>query len=292
MSESDIGNYYNTNNSNSKMKVDGKSLLLALGVGIILMLIIFLIYKFTERYLNNDDKNENQNKYCLICKRPIEYCICGNAENIFKKKSIEEDICDKSMVDDEYCPPIEKKTTSPPLKVDDELCCEEREKLEEKPEPEAKDCEVFNISNNIFTYEDAPAVCAAYGSKLATYDDLKRAYDKGANWCNYGWTDGQLALYPTQEEAWKKLQKGPKKNRNNCGRPGINGGYFENPDLKFGVNCYGPKPKPKDSDQGSLGCPYTYVSREHAEFNDKVKKYTTEIEDHRVLPFNNSEWSQ
>ena len=25
------------------------------------------------------------------------------------------------------------------------------------------------------------------------------AYKKGAEWCNYGWTQGQLATYPTQK---------------------------------------------------------------------------------------------
>jgi hypothetical protein len=30
--------------------------------------------------------------------------------------------------------------------------------------------------------------------------------------------------------------------KNNCGRPGINGGYIYNPNLRMGVNCYGVKP--------------------------------------------------
>jgi hypothetical protein len=29
-----------------------------------------------------------------------------------------------------------------------------------------------------------------------------------------------------------------------CGRPGVNGGYIEDPSLQFGVNCYGIKPTP------------------------------------------------
>jgi hypothetical protein len=32
--------------------------------------------------------------------------------------------------------------------------------------------EVFHIGGNDYTYEDAPAVCAAYDSELATYDQL------------------------------------------------------------------------------------------------------------------------
>ena len=50
-------------------------------------------------------------------------------------------------------------------------------------------------------------------------------------------------LYPTQYSEWKKRQegKGTADQKNECGRPGINGGYFDNPHLKFGVNCYGVK---------------------------------------------------
>ena len=33
---------------------------------------------------------------------------------------------------------------------------------------------------------------------------------------------------------YKKVLKG---HRDDCGKPGINGGYFKDKDLKFGVNC-------------------------------------------------------
>ncbi len=107
--------------------------------------------------------------------------------------------------------------------------------------------EVFNISNNLYTYDDAQAVCAAYGARLATYDEIEDAYDNGADWCNYGWSDGQMAFFPTQKETWTKLQKNPKR-KNDCGRPGVNGGYMANPYLKFGINCYGKRPDPTQAD--------------------------------------------
>ena len=107
--------------------------------------------------------------------------------------------------------------------------------------------EVFNIGNNLYTYEDAQSICTAYGARLATYDDIEQAYEAGGEWCNYGWSENQMIFFPTQKDTWQKLQKDPKK-KNNCGRPGINGGYMENPYVKFGVNCYGVKPKPKTSD--------------------------------------------
>ena len=32
-----------------------------------------------------------------------------------------------------------------------------------------------------------------------------------------------------------------------CGKPGINGGDFSDPKMKFGVNCYGVKPEPDEN---------------------------------------------
>lgn len=105
-----------------------------------------------------------------------------------------------------------------------------------------KSNEVFNISNNLYTYDDAKSICTSYNARLATYDDIEKSYNDGGEWCNYGWSEGQMAFFPTQKDTWQKLQKNPK-TKNNCGRPGINGGYIDNPYIKFGVNCYGVKPK-------------------------------------------------
>ena len=107
--------------------------------------------------------------------------------------------------------------------------------------------EVFNVSNNLYTYEDAPEVCSAYGAKVATYDQVENAYNDGGEWCNYGWSAGQMALFPTQKGTWNKLQ-GSEETKNNCGRPGVNGGYMENPGMLFGVNCFGKKPAPTVKD--------------------------------------------
>jgi hypothetical protein len=107
--------------------------------------------------------------------------------------------------------------------------------------------EVFNIGNNLYTYDDAQAVCAAYGARLATYDEVEEAYNKGGEWCNYGWSDGQMILFPTQKSTWKTLQQS-KEHKNDCGRPGVNGGYIANPNVTFGANCMGKKPKAKAND--------------------------------------------
>ena len=102
--------------------------------------------------------------------------------------------------------------------------------------------QVFNVSDNLFDYEQAKSVCEAYGGDLASLDQMIDAYKQGANWCNYGWSKDQMALFPTQKETFNKLESDPK-TRGSCGTPGVNGGYFKNAGMKFGVNCYGVKPE-------------------------------------------------
>ena len=103
--------------------------------------------------------------------------------------------------------------------------------------------EVFYVSDNKFTYEEAPYVCKAYDSELATYLQVEQAYNIGAEWCGYGWSAGGIALFPTQQASWEARIADPDvKKREVCGRPGVNGGYFD-PTMRFGVNCYGVKPK-------------------------------------------------
>ena len=72
--------------------------------------------------------------------------------------------------------------------------------------------------------------------------------NNGANWCNYGWVEGQMALFPIQKDFWEKLQQDSSR-KYECGVPGLNGGYFKNPHYKFGANCYGVKPKIQDKDK-------------------------------------------
>lgn len=146
--------------------------------------------------------------------------------------------------------------------------------------------EVFYVSGDRYTYKEAADVCAVYDAQLATYEQVIEAHGKGAEWCGYGWTQGGMALYPVQEETWKFLQQDdePKK-RKSCGRPGINGGYFD-PNTKFGVNCYGVKPG--DVSGKKYPIPIGHDKRDTA-FIEKLKK---EIGAIQVWPFNRSGWSQ
>tara|TARA_X000000950_G_C13632548_1_gene544125 strand:- start:106 stop:774 length:669 start_codon:yes stop_codon:yes gene_type:complete len=145
--------------------------------------------------------------------------------------------------------------------------------------------EVYNIRDNMFTYNEARAVCAAHDAKLASLEEMIEAYKNGANWCSYGWSEGQLALYPTQPDFWSKLQNDPYR-KYECGKPGVNGGYFENPEYKFGANCYGVKPSPKgDEIEKNTG------SQSLTEEELKKAEYEGQLNDIRVSPFSENSWS-
>ena len=150
--------------------------------------------------------------------------------------------------------------------------------------------EVFNIADNKYKYSDSDALCKAYGAELATYDQVKDAWNKGADWCNYGWVKGQAAIYPTQESTYNKLQMGPEDQKGACGIPGINGGYFDNPDLRFGVNCYGNKPSKSDADNRAQMKPHA-LTNDAIEYDRKVQDYKQELNQIPISPFNSTSWA-
>jgi len=151
--------------------------------------------------------------------------------------------------------------------------------------------QVFHIPNNVYTYENSKAICRAYGGRLATYNEISDAYDKGADWCGYGWSDGQMALYPTQFNKWKHLQT-IDGHEHDCGRPGINGGFIDNPNVQFGINCYGYKPKITQEEAKIMSESTLYPrTQKEINFDKKVDYWRSKIPDILVSPFNNNNWS-
>ena len=152
--------------------------------------------------------------------------------------------------------------------------------------------QVFNIPGNNYDYENSRALCKAYGGRLATYSEIENSYNSGSEWCNYGWSDGQMALYPTQKNTFDNLQKIPG-HENDCGRTGINGGYMANPNLKFGVNCYGYKPKitPEEQYLMSSTTPYPQTQKD-IDFQNEIDYWKTQITNILVSPFNYKNWSR
>lgn len=150
--------------------------------------------------------------------------------------------------------------------------------------------EVFHISGNKYIYEEAEPICKAYGARLATYDDIEKSYTRGGEWCEYGWSDNQMALFPTQKKTWNKLQS--EDNKNICGRPGINGGYMENPNIRFGVNCYGIKPDITKKEKCLMNNTSYYSTPENKVKDNKVSYWESQISNMLISPFNENKWSR
>jgi hypothetical protein len=150
--------------------------------------------------------------------------------------------------------------------------------------------QVFNIPGNYYNYENAKALCTAYGAELASYDQIEKAYNNGAEWCNYGWSADQLALFPTQKKTYDNLQS-IEGHENDCGRTGINGGYIANPEIKFGVNCYGHKPKITSEEENLMKAttPYPETAKDLA-FQKRVDFWKNKVDEILVSPFNYNTW--
>jgi len=159
--------------------------------------------------------------------------------------------------------------------------------------PEIRDIkQVFNIPGNYFNYDEASTLCTAYGARLASYNEVENAYKDGAEWCNYGWSADQMALFPTQTSTYEGLQK-IKGHEHDCGRPGVNGGYMANPKMQFGVNCYGYKPKitQQEEELMSVSTPYPKTEKDIM-MEHQVEYWKTKLDEILVSPFNYDSWSK
>ena len=146
--------------------------------------------------------------------------------------------------------------------------------------------QVFNVRENIYTLDDAPAVCGALGADLASVKQLISAHKNGADWCNVGWTKDGLAAYPIQHSTWKTLQDNNPNKRNICGKPGINLSRND-PNLLYGVNCYGVKPEPK----GNEIVKNVIMSDKQRELQKKISEFQKNVNSIGISPFNTDKWS-
>jgi hypothetical protein len=238
-----------------KINFNKKKFSLILLYCIIIILVIFSILYFYYKY-NNDYNNISFWKF-----------LRGKSNNT----QLNMDVLKNNIIN----------------KINEDQCC-----AVELPEDKCiDDKEVFHIANQDFSYDQAKCKCESYGGTLATYNQLVEAHNKGGDWCSYGWSDGQTAYYPTQQESFDILQEGHENDKDNCGTVGLNGGIFIDPTIKFGVNCFGIKPKGKvvkfknpidnsndDNNISFCDAPQNY------EANNPL---TTD----EILPLNNSKWS-
>lgn len=154
-------------------------------------------------------------------------------------------------------------------------------KLEDSLNDDSFNDEVYHISDNIYTYEDAKGICGNFGGRLANYFDIENAYKEGGEWCSYGWSDDQMVFYPTQKNTYDSLKK-YSQTKNDCGRPGVNGGFIGNPNARFGVNCFGKKPTITPEEQ-ELMDDKPFLTSEMQD-NDKVRNID-------ISPFNSDKWN-
>lgn len=89
--------------------------------------------------------------------------------------------------------------------------------------------QLYHVFKNIYSYTEAEEECKRRKAKLATKDDLVKAFDEGADWCSFGWVKGKEAYVP---------------NRNTKCLPTVGllsaGNIPET--TKIGANCYGSAP--------------------------------------------------
>ena len=146
--------------------------------------------------------------------------------------------------------------------------------------------QVFNIKENKYTLDDAAGVCGALGAEVATIDQLVAAHKNGADWCNVGWTKDGLAAFPIQYSTWKTLQDNDPNNRNICGSPGINL-VRNDPNLLYGVNCYGVKPEPKNGEKVKQAI----QSDAQLALQAKIAQFQKNMNAIGVASFNQDKWS-
>ena len=82
------------------------------------------------------------------------------------------------------------------------------------------------------------------------------------------------------------MQDNEPEKRNICGSPGINL-VRNDPNLLYGVNCYGIKPDPK----GNEKVKQSVISDSQAAINAKIAEFQKNINAIGVVPFNADTWS-
>jgi len=269
---------------------------------ILLLVVIIVIYIFLFTFLNNMSLNNESNKWWILILEIIliivliivvalnlkelkfkEYNFSTEIQNLFNNKRTQINI--KTNEKEEVEEKEEKK--------------EEKKKERRKEEKKCIDStdisnqEVFHIFNNKYTYSEAKEVCSSLDARLATYDEVENAYNKGGGWCSYGWSADQLALFPTQKETYNKLKK-ILGHENDCGRPGVNGGYIDNKKAKFGANCFGKKPEMSVLDEEYMdkySFSPAFSDASYSDFSYCAVDSTSSAMNLLIAPFNKSKWS-
>ncbi len=156
-----------------------------------------------------------------------------------------EDI-DSEQCIDEDTKKVRATTDSEKKQLDKNINKTKEDLKKEKEEAKKSKKEVFLIYNK-YSYLEAKEICKNYSGRLATEKDLNKAFKNGANWCTWGWIEGESIAYPVQEVYWSKIEK---THKGFCGpTAGINKINNVDPFKRFSVTCYGIKPKKTENDK-------------------------------------------
>ena len=154
-----------------------------------------------------------------------------------------------------------------------------------------KEPEVFLIQDNVYEYSDAEPLCRAYEARLANMSDMYGAWKKGADWCSYGWVQGQKIAFPTQKSSWLKLQKSRDHSvRKKCGLPGLNGGLMKDSSARYGVHCFGVKPPTWRNYKANQMAKDNLTAREQ-EIHSRSRYFKERLNEYTIMPFEKSKWS-
>jgi hypothetical protein len=268
----------NTSGESSGLKT-GLLVLLFLIIGFLVIYLTIMSLKYlTTKCLNKKSYGDyiigfNYNNICKIPYNPVT--ISNNCSHPSKSKELPSTNPNSILIHEKNIPP-HSNPTDPVVEIN-------RNDLE-GPE------QVFHISNQQYTYAQAKCKCDSYNAKLASYPQIVDAYNKGADWCSYGWGEGQTAYYPTQKCTWEKKSK---KDKEACGKPGVNGGFFPDAKLKFGVNCYGKKPEGKIIKMKDPTCGSTAEEGDGNGVCGFSGNYNAShrLETDEISPFNETTWS-
>ena len=99
-------------------------------------------------------------------------------------------------------------------------------------------------------------------------------------------------MYPTQKKTYAGLQK-IEGHEHDCGRPGINGGYISNKNVRLGVNCYGVKPKMSKEEEENMKnvTPFPKTKKEK-QMEKRVNAWKKNLDEIMVNPFNYDKWNE
>lgn len=203
----------------------------------------------------------------------------------------------------------------------------ENENIDNNNNTNSTQDEVYQISNQMYTYDEAKCKCESYGGRLASKNELTQAYNNGAHWCNYGWIEKNEAYYPVQQceldrkainiknyndmlkkhyedsdkytlkminEARQKMYR--ENSLDFCGKnAGLNGGKFKDKNIKFGATCFGKKPKGMSVREKDAKCTDPSLSEEANKLSiDELNKEKCDAvsKDDVIASFNYDNWYQ